>query len=167
MALPDFDALWSTGDPAATEAKLRAILPDARASGDAAGTAILLTQIARAQGLQGRSEDAHRTLDEAKLLIRDDMTVPRVRYLLERGRATNGIPGATDPGAAERKGRRGSSVARPPRSAAGGHASFGLKIETFTTAFQPANDSLARVGASLIESSLILSPGQFAWMLKR
>jgi len=51
----------------------------------------LLTQIARAEGLQRKFQDAHKTLDRVeKAMLKaeaDDKT--RVRYLLERGRVFN------------------------------------------------------------------------------
>ena len=84
--LSDFDKLWDYNDPAATEQKLRALLPRAEASGDASYRAQLLTQIARAQGLQRKFAEAHATLDQAG---QADQSLPRVRYLLERGRVFN------------------------------------------------------------------------------
>ena len=87
--LPDFDTLWDYDLPALTEQRFRELLPMARASGDAAYLAELLTQIARTQGLQRQFAPAHETLDEARALLRDDLYRARVRYLLERGRAYN------------------------------------------------------------------------------
>src|SRR5688500_531281 len=81
--LPDFDKLWDYNDPAATEQKFRALLPQAEASGDPSYRAQLLTQVARAQGLQRKFDDAHATLDQ---VVQVDDSLPRVRYLLERGR---------------------------------------------------------------------------------
>ena len=88
--LPNFDALWNYADPAGTEAKFRALLPQAEAAGDEGHRLELLTQIARTQGLQGRFDDGHATLDvvERQLILRD-VPVARVRYLLERGRVFN------------------------------------------------------------------------------
>jgi tetratricopeptide (TPR) repeat protein len=85
--LPDFDALWDFADPAGTEAKFRALLPQAEAAKDAGYLAELLTQIARTEGLRGRFDDAHKTLDRVEKLVKDDMPRARVRVLLERGRA--------------------------------------------------------------------------------
>ena len=87
--LPDFDRLWDYGNPQKSEQAFRELLPQARASGDASYLAQLLTQVARAQGLQRKFEEAHRTLDEAEGLLRDDLKLARVRYCLERGRAFN------------------------------------------------------------------------------
>lgn len=87
--LPDFDKLWDYHEPAATEKAFREILPTARSSGNEAYLAELLTQIARTQGLQRQFDQAHATLDEVEAMIDDSMPVPRIRYLLERGRTLN------------------------------------------------------------------------------
>jgi tetratricopeptide (TPR) repeat protein len=89
VGLPDFTRLWDFDHPDSTEARLREILPAARAADDADYLSQLLTQVARSQGLQGRFEEAHRTLDEADSLIRPEMHRARVRSLLERGRTLN------------------------------------------------------------------------------
>jgi tetratricopeptide (TPR) repeat protein len=87
--LPEFDSKWNYDQPESTEAAFRALLPAARASGDHDYLARLLTQIARAQGLQMKFDDAARTLDEAESLLTGEMKVARVRLLLERGRMLN------------------------------------------------------------------------------
>lgn len=83
---PDFDQLWDYDDPAGSEAKFRALLP---AAADAAVRAELLTQIARAQGLQRQFDLAHQTLDEAGRLLAPELKRAHIRYLLERGRVYN------------------------------------------------------------------------------
>ena len=88
-APPDFDAMWDYNDPAATEIEFREALPRAKASGDVSYHAQLLTQIARAQGLQRKFEDAHKTLDAVEVMLTEGLVVPRIRYLLERGRVYN------------------------------------------------------------------------------
>ena len=89
--LPDFDSLWDYDHPGATEKRFRDLLPAALDSRDFAYLTQLLTQIARAEGLQRKFQDAHNTLDRVeKALLKaeaDDKT--RVRYLLERGRVFN------------------------------------------------------------------------------
>lgn len=87
--LPNFMPLWNWEHADSTEAKFKALLPEAEASGDRDYLAQLLTQIARTQGLQQQFEEAHRTLDRAQSLLRADMPKARVRYLLERGRTHN------------------------------------------------------------------------------
>jgi tetratricopeptide (TPR) repeat protein len=85
--LPDFDQLWDYDKPAETEARFRALLPESVR--DVSYRAQLLTQIARAQGLQRKFDAAHETLDEAYALLTDDLTRARIRCLLERGRVHN------------------------------------------------------------------------------
>ena len=88
--LPQIDTLWNYGDPAGTEAKFRALLPRAQTSGHTGYELELLTQIARAQGLQGKFDSAHETLDGVEARLRETaVPVARVRYLLERGRVFN------------------------------------------------------------------------------
>ena len=50
-----------------------------------------MTQIARADGLQGKFKAAHLTLDEVEKALRVDnkFQKPRIRYMLERGRVLN------------------------------------------------------------------------------
>jgi tetratricopeptide (TPR) repeat protein len=83
----DFDSLWDYDKPAATEMKFRELLPATR--GDSSHYVQLLTQIARAEGLQRKFDEAHRTLDEAEKLLTPDLKRARIRYLLERGRVLN------------------------------------------------------------------------------
>ena len=91
------DAAWDFDRPAESETRFRGEL--ARVPEHSAAGLELLTQIARAQGLQRRFDAAHVTLDgvEGKLAGRP----PRVsvRYLLERGRTFNssGQPGRAMP----------------------------------------------------------------------
>jgi tetratricopeptide (TPR) repeat protein len=87
--LPDLDSLWNYEDPAASESTFRELVGPAAASGDSSYYLQLLTQIARAQGLQGRFNDAHATLDTVQSLVTDHLPVAQTRYLLERGRVYN------------------------------------------------------------------------------
>lgn len=82
----EIDALWDFSDPAATEQRLQSALDEVS---DGAFRLEIQTQIARAQGLQGRFEDAHRTLDLIEGSL--DASPPRVqvRHRLERGRTLN------------------------------------------------------------------------------
>jgi tetratricopeptide (TPR) repeat protein len=88
-SLPDFDTRWDFDHPDSTEAVFRALLPQARASGNNDYLVQLLSQIARTQGLQQKFDDADKTLEEAQTLLTSDMRVARVRVLLERGRVQN------------------------------------------------------------------------------
>ena len=96
MTQPDFDTLWDYQRPEETEAAFRALLPEAENDLDHSYHLQLLTQIARAQGLQRRFDAAHETLDVVAALLGDAPPVARLRYLLERGRVFNSS------GAAER-----------------------------------------------------------------
>src|SRR5712692_8332873 len=89
--LPDFDNLWDYDHPGASERRFRELLPAALDSRDFPYLTQLLTQIARAEGLQRKFQDAHKTLDrvEKALLKADADDKTRVRYLLERGRVFN------------------------------------------------------------------------------
>jgi len=87
--LPEFDRLWNYGDPAATEAKFRELVPMAEASGNADYRLQLQTQIARTLGLQGKFDEAHVVLDGVEKELTPELETVRVRYLLERGRAFN------------------------------------------------------------------------------
>ena len=94
--LPDFDKLWDYSHPDASERRFRELLPAAVESLDFSYFGQLLTQIARAEGLQRKFTDAHKTLD------RVDKTLPKadgktlIRYLLERGRVYNSSGNAED-----------------------------------------------------------------------
>jgi tetratricopeptide (TPR) repeat protein len=85
--LPDFDALWDYDNPGQTETKFREILLQFPEEDPA--FLELLTQIARAQGLQQKFDQAHQTLDQVERRLDEIASCPRVRYLLERGRAFN------------------------------------------------------------------------------
>jgi len=89
LDLPEFDSLWDFDDPAGTEARFREDLPAAVESGVRSYHAELLTQIARAQGLQRQFPDAHNTLDRVLDLLPLARPRARIRYLLERGRVFN------------------------------------------------------------------------------
>ncbi len=95
----DIDALWNYEDAAASERAFAALLDDARLSEDVALRAEVLTQLARAQGLQRKFVQAHATLDQAQAHIDTGMTRPQIRLLLERGRVFNssGNPNAARP----------------------------------------------------------------------
>jgi tetratricopeptide (TPR) repeat protein len=85
--LPDFDTLWDYANPAQTETKFREILP--QFPEDEPAALELLTQIARAQGLQKKFDHAHATLDDVERKVGEGPSRARVRLLLERGRVFN------------------------------------------------------------------------------
>lgn len=86
---PNFDKLWNYGDPAATGAKFREILPEAERSGNTDYIAQLLTQVARTESLLGRFAESDSILDRAEKILTPETPVARARYLLERGRVQN------------------------------------------------------------------------------
>src|SRR5262245_58390132 len=88
-SLPEIDSFWDFSDPAGSEAKFRTVLPDFEMSDNPALTAELLTQIARAQGLQRNFDEAHKTLNDVETMLTSEGARARVRYLLERGRILN------------------------------------------------------------------------------
>ena len=67
-----FQALWDYGDPAGTEARFRDRLPGVQEGGDTAVTLQLLTQIARALGLQNKFDEAHAILDQVEKEVAGD-----------------------------------------------------------------------------------------------
>ncbi len=85
--LHDFDSLWDYSHPDQTETKFLELLPQFPEEDPA--RLELLTQIARAQGLQRKFDEAHKTLDRVEGQLSVDSSRARVRYLLERGRVFN------------------------------------------------------------------------------
>lgn len=85
----DFDALWDYQHPDQSEALFRRLLAQEEQPPGQSEHLQLLTQIARAQGLQRNFVGAHATLDEVKKHLDPTLLVPTIRYLLERGRVFN------------------------------------------------------------------------------
>ena len=83
----DFDSWWDYDHPDLSEARFRSLLPELPF--DSPIRLELLTQIARAQGLQRLFDDAHKTLDEVEARLPAGSTRILARYLLERGRIFN------------------------------------------------------------------------------
>ncbi|MBN1551622.1 tetratricopeptide repeat protein [bacterium] len=88
-SLPNIDTLWNFSDPSASESNFRAVLSKVPASGATSYHIELLTQIARAEGLQGNFQEGHKTLDQAEKMLLPEHKRAKVRYLLERGRLFN------------------------------------------------------------------------------
>ena len=84
--LPNLDLLWTDKRPDVMEAKLRALLEPARLSGIQSYYLQVMTQIARAQALQGKIAEASMTLDQVEADLCDRVTAAHIRYYLERGR---------------------------------------------------------------------------------
>jgi tetratricopeptide (TPR) repeat protein len=81
------DHWWDFGHPAASEATFRSELE--KLPPDSSAQIELMTQIARAQGLQRRFGEAHVTLDQVEGKLPGRPPRVSVRYLLERGRVFN------------------------------------------------------------------------------
>jgi len=85
----DIRALWNYDEPAESENRFRALLDEQRTIGSDDLKAEILAQIARAQGLQRRFDDARKTLGEAKALLGESPTRGNAAYFLELGRVEN------------------------------------------------------------------------------
>lgn len=87
---PDVDGYWRLGHWIESEAQIRSRLPYNWATEWTAENVELLTQLARAQGLQGNLAQAKNTLDQARQIITEGKTKvgarAQLRYLLEHGR---------------------------------------------------------------------------------
>jgi len=81
----NIDSYWEYSDPAASEARFRAALPQATAD----ERLELLTQIARTHSLRRQFAQAHAMLDDVEPQLDGAGPAPRTRYLLERGRTFN------------------------------------------------------------------------------
>ena len=96
MNVTDLDSLWDYNDPAASEQRFRELLPVMSERGLESLRVQLLTQIARALGLQRRFDEARAVLAEAAAQVAGAGELARIRWLLETGRCHNSA------GAAER-----------------------------------------------------------------
>jgi len=81
------DTAWDFERPVESEARFRSELDSLPA--DSSARLELMTQIARAQGLQRRFDAAHATLDGVEKALPERPARVAVRYLLERGRTFN------------------------------------------------------------------------------
>ena len=86
---PELHTLWDYNDPAGTAVRFQELLPAVAASEDRAYHVELLGQLARTHSLRRQFAEAHDLLDQAEALLTDEMPVPKIRCLLERGRCFN------------------------------------------------------------------------------
>lgn len=87
IELEDFDRYWGElGEPQAVEEKLLELVPQAEALEDKSIYLQMLSQVALAEALQGKFDEAHGTLDKAEGLLKPEYDLACVRILLERGR---------------------------------------------------------------------------------
>ncbi len=87
--LRDFDKIWDYNNPAETERKFQELIPKTEKEKDKGYYIELMTQIARTLGLQMKFDEAHALLDKTMKKIGAEHIVPRIRFLLERGRVYN------------------------------------------------------------------------------
>ncbi len=78
--------LWDFGNPALSEERFTDAADEAETDEE---EGLALTQLARSQGLQGKFEDARKTLDYAREKIGDLGTAAGAQYYLELGRVEN------------------------------------------------------------------------------
>lgn len=99
MSEASIDALWDYGDPAASEARFFELRQGLGAPQDHARLMELDTQIARAQGLQGRFADALAMLETVHGRLLPDENRATIRHELEFGRVlrSSGSPEAARP----------------------------------------------------------------------
>ncbi|MEY2936199.1 MAG: hypothetical protein RL033_6948 [Pseudomonadota bacterium] len=80
---------WSFSDPSLSERRFRELSEQALQRGDVAAALELRTQSARAQGLDGRFDEASATLAGVEAKLAGQPARVRVRCLLEQGRVLN------------------------------------------------------------------------------
>ena len=98
-AAADFKDVWDYADPEGSERRFGALLGDLPVEADASYRLVLMTQVARAIGLQRRFDEAHALLDQVAADLDGAREVAQIRYLLERGRVFNssGTPDTASP----------------------------------------------------------------------
>lgn len=85
--LEKFDDIWGLlGDPIKVEARLTELLSAAQSFHDNSIYPQILSQIALAQGMQKKFNEAHATLDKAEAALTQGSIVPKVRIFLDRGK---------------------------------------------------------------------------------
>ncbi len=87
LPVVDPELPWDRARPQLSESSLRRLYQAVEGDAEHSRAVNLLTQIARAEAMQGKLSDAERTLDLATKLLATSLDVePRLRLLLERGR---------------------------------------------------------------------------------
>lgn len=97
ICLENFDDLWGAlGYPEPVEKHMKELLPQAEALADKSIYLQMLSQIALAQALQMKFDEAHVTLNKAEALLAPAYPLARARILLERGRTYQQAGNLTD-----------------------------------------------------------------------
>lgn len=86
---PELHTLWDYNDPAETAVRFQQLLPAVEASDNRAYHVELLSQLARTHSLRRQFAEANEFLSQAEALLTDEMAIPKMRCLLERGRTFN------------------------------------------------------------------------------
>lgn len=86
ITLENFDDAWGLGDPIAIENKFQELLSEAESLPDKSIYLQILSQLALAQAIQKKFDEAHKTLDKAEVLLTPEYDLAHARILLERGR---------------------------------------------------------------------------------
>ena len=90
MPIPqDIRSVWNFDDPATSEKEFDRLLDELPSDASPDLRAEVITQKARAQGLQRRFDDARSTLVEAKVFLVPGFTSGAAAYELESGRVEN------------------------------------------------------------------------------
>ncbi len=85
----EWRSLWNYDDPKASEERFRSVLDQCRSTALLGSECEVLTQIARAQGLQRNFDAARDTLRGVRDLLDETTSRARILYLLELGRVEN------------------------------------------------------------------------------
>lgn len=80
---------WDYSDPKTTESEFSKMLETLDAESQKDQYLEIITQIARAKGLQMEFVDGHELLDKCKFDFLESSGIPKIRYHLERGRLYN------------------------------------------------------------------------------
>jgi tetratricopeptide (TPR) repeat protein len=86
---PAIDQLWDWNSPTESEHRFLELLKASEGKAGKDYELELMTQIARAQGMSGNFDEAHRTLDRVESELTQKAVQTQIRYLLERGRIFN------------------------------------------------------------------------------
>jgi tetratricopeptide (TPR) repeat protein len=93
VAMENIDALWNFDDAAQTEERFQKLIAEIDNDADTGWAIELLTQLARAQGLQRKFAEAHATLDLAQSALKPELKPEMQRALLDELTAAGEVDG--------------------------------------------------------------------------
>lgn len=85
----DIRSVWDWNHPEKAELAFAKLADEAKSDQDKDFYLQLLTQMARAQGLQEKFDQANATLNQVQLQLTENTLFAKIRYYLERGRVFN------------------------------------------------------------------------------